>query len=96
MLRGEAVELLPLKLGDLLPLGDRLRHRLAVQFGQLRLVVEGVEVRHAAGHVEPDDPFGSRFKMRRIENTVPMRHRRILRSMILSAPAVTSGPSNQD
>ena len=51
MLRAEAVQLLPLQLGDRLALGERLGHRLAVHLGQLRLVVERFQVRRPAGHV---------------------------------------------
>ena len=57
MLRPEAVELGALKLGDRLALGERLGHRLAVHLGQLGLVVERLQVRRAAGHVEIDDAF---------------------------------------
>ena len=56
----EDVQLLPLQLGELLPLGDRLGHRLAVELFQQRLVIERVEVTHSAGHVEPDDALGLR------------------------------------
>ena len=42
---------LALELGDRLPFGERLGHRLAVQFGELGFVVERFEVRRAAGHV---------------------------------------------
>src|SRR6516165_8315552 len=55
MLWTEAIELCPLKLCDGLPLGKRLRHRLAVHLGQFRLVIKRLEMRHAAGHVQPDD-----------------------------------------
>ena len=47
----EAVQLLPLQLGDRLALGERLGHRLAVHLGQLGLVVERLQVRRPAGHV---------------------------------------------
>ena len=50
VLRAEAAELLPLQLRDRLALGERLGHRLAVHLGELRLVVEGLEVRRPAGH----------------------------------------------
>ena len=63
MLGSEALQRLPLELGDLLPLGEALRHRLAIHGGELRLVVEGVEVGHASGHVEPDHPLRPRRHM---------------------------------
>ena len=83
MLRRKAVQFLPLKLGDLLTLCDRFWHFHAVQFRQLRFIIKRVYVRHSAGHVEPNNPLGSRFKMRWTDNTVPMRILRILRRMIL-------------
>ena len=58
VLRAEADQLLALQLRDLLALGERLRHRLAVHLGELGLVVEGFEVRRAAGLVEEDDALG--------------------------------------
>ena len=85
MLWREAVELLTLKLSDLLALRYRFRHFLAMQLGQLRFVIEGVDVCHATGHVEPYNPLGSRFKMRGLENPVPVGHRRALRCMTLSS-----------
>lgn len=57
-LRAEAFELLALELGELLALGEGVRHVLAVELGQLGFVVEGFEVGWAAGHGEPDDAFG--------------------------------------
>ena len=44
VLRREAIELLTLKLRDRLTLGERLRHRLAVHLGELRLVVQCLQV----------------------------------------------------
>ena len=49
VLRAEAGELRVLKLRDLLPLGERFGHRLGVHLRELRLVVEGFEMRGAAG-----------------------------------------------
>ncbi len=57
MLRPKTIELRALKLSDLLAFRHRLRHRLAMQFGELRFIVEGVDVSHPAGHVQPDDPL---------------------------------------
>ena len=61
-------KLLPLQLRDRLALGDRLGHRLAVQFGQLGLVVERFQVRRPAGHVEIDDPLAARREMQRMND----------------------------
>ncbi len=68
-LRREAIQLRPLKLGDRLALGERLRHRLAVEFGQLRLVVEGFQVRRPARLVEPDHPLCLGRKVQRIDHS---------------------------
>ena len=50
VLRAKANQLLPLQLGELLPLGQALGHRLAVHLGELGLVIEGFQMRRAAGH----------------------------------------------
>ena len=63
--------LAPLKLGDLLPLRDRLGHRLAVELFQEWLVIERVEVAHSAGHVEPDDPLGPRDELGFVDGAAP-------------------------
>ena len=52
VLRPEALQLLALELGDRLALGERLGHRLAVHLGELRLVVERLEVRRPAGLIQ--------------------------------------------
>jgi hypothetical protein len=62
-LRGQALELLVLQLGDWLALGQRGRHRLAVHLGQLRLVIQRFQMRRAAGHAKEDDRLGPRWKM---------------------------------
>ena len=72
VLGSEALQRLPLELGDLLPLGEALRHRLAIHGGELRLVVEGVEVGHTAGHVEPDHPLRPRRHMVRPDHPRPL------------------------
>src|SRR5207249_9326107 len=59
--RPEAGELLALQLRDLLSLGQRLRHRLAVHLGELWLVVEGLEVRRPAGLIQEDHAPALRF-----------------------------------
>ena len=66
-LRREAHQLLALQLRQLLPLRERLRHRLAVHRGQLRLVVERLEVRRPAGLVQEDDALGLRGVMQRVD-----------------------------
>ena len=68
VLRGEALQLLALELGDRLPLGERLGHRLAVHLGQLRLVVERLQVRRPAGHAQEDDPLGLRGEVQRVDD----------------------------
>ena len=60
VLRPEAHQLPALQLRDLLPLRERLRHRLAVHLGQLRLVVERLEVRGPARLIQEDDALGLR------------------------------------
>ena len=62
--RPEDLQLLALELGDRLALGERLGHRLAVELGELRLVVERLELRRPARHVQEDDALGSRPEVR--------------------------------
>ncbi len=71
MLRREADQSLALQLGDLLTSRDAFGHRLAIHLGELGLVIERVEMTHPAGHVEPDDPFGFRRKMRLPDHPLP-------------------------
>ncbi len=71
VLRAEAVQLLTLELGDLLAAGDRLGHGLAVEPGQLGLRIERLQVAHAAGHVEPDDPLGLGRAVQGMEDPPP-------------------------
>ena len=47
-----------LREGELLALGEALRHRLAVHLGELRLGIEGFQLRWAARHGQPDHPGG--------------------------------------
>ncbi len=49
---GERPQLLALKLGDGLPFGVRLGHRLTVKLVQRRLVVERFEMRRPTGHAQ--------------------------------------------
>src|SRR5207302_1012204 len=71
--------------GEALTLDQRLRDRLAVQFDQLRLVIEELELARAAGHEEKDDILRARRMMahvagneRRIgaEEPLLIQHRR--------------------
>src|SRR5437016_3123199 len=71
VLRSEAGEFGTLKLGNRLTLRDRLGHRLAVHFGQRRLVIEGFEMRRTTGHVEPDHALDLGREVRRIDHTFP-------------------------
>src|ERR1019366_10279434 len=70
MLRTKTDQLLALKLGDLLSFGHGLRHGLAVQFGELGLIVEGLEMRWPAGLVEKDHAFGFGWKVERIDRAM--------------------------
>ena len=58
------LELLALELRDGLALGEGLRHGLAVQFIELRLVVEGLEVGGSAGHAKEDHALDTLLMMR--------------------------------
>ena len=58
VLRGEADQWPALQLRQLLALGQALRHRLAVELGQLRLGVEGFQLGRPTGHRHPDHPLG--------------------------------------
>ena len=55
MLRAEAGQALALELRDLLPGGEGVRHGLAGHLGELGFVVEGFQMRGAAGLIEEDD-----------------------------------------
>ena len=57
MLWSQADQLCPLELGDRHALGERLGHRLALHLREPRLVVERLQVRRPAGHVQVDDPL---------------------------------------
>ena len=76
MLGAEADEALALQLGDLLPLGEGVRHGLAAQFGELGLVVEGFQVRRAAGLIEEDDALGLGGKCSGLTTPVEANRRR--------------------
>ena len=58
------LQLRALELGDRLALRERLGHRLAVEFVELRLVVERLEVARPAGHVQEDDALRLRRVVR--------------------------------
>ena len=51
------LECLALELRDGLARRDALGHRLAVHFIELRLVIEGLQMRRSARHAEKDDPL---------------------------------------
>ncbi len=57
------LELLSLQLGDGLALGEGLRHGLAVELVELRLVVEGLEVGGSARHAEENDALDALLVM---------------------------------
>ena len=57
VLRAEALELCALKLRDLLPLVSESGIGWPFSSRELRLVIEGLEVRRAARHAEVDDAF---------------------------------------
>src|SRR5687768_6131465 len=62
-LRAKALQLRSLELRELLTLGERLGHGLAIVFGQDGLGVEGFEMGGPASHGEPDHTFGPWSKM---------------------------------
>ena len=66
-----AVERLVLELGELLPLGERLGERLAVELLEPRLVVEALELRRPARHAEVDHPPRLDREVRRVEHAPP-------------------------
>ena len=68
LLRSKAFELLALKLGDGLALGEAFRHRFSAHLSRVWLVVEGFEMRHSARHAEPDNPLGFLREMQRIDD----------------------------
>ena len=57
VLGAHAVECLALELGELLALGEGLRHRFSVQLTELRFEIEGFQMRRPAGHAEEDHPL---------------------------------------
>ena len=67
MLRPKALQrLVALQLRNRLTVGDRLGHPLAVHLGQLRFVVERLEMRRPACHAEMDHPLGLGREMQRV------------------------------
>ena len=54
----ETLELLILQLGNRLALGERLRHRLAVELGQARLVIKRLQMGRPTGHAEKNHALG--------------------------------------
>ena len=77
-LRPVAVQLGTLQLRDLLPLRERVRHRLAVHLRELRLVIPRLQVRRPARHREPDDALGLRREVQRVYDAGPL----VLRSSL--------------
>ncbi len=73
VLRAETKQLLPLKLGELLAPGKAFRHRLAVHRGELRLRVEGLQMRRAARHRQPDHSPGFLRQRQRAEHATRWR-----------------------
>jgi hypothetical protein len=67
----ETFQLLALKLRDLLPLRERLGHRLPVHLPQLRLGIEHLQVRRTAGLVEVNDAFDLRGVVQRVNDPAP-------------------------
>src|ERR1700722_8060390 len=70
-LRSETIQWLALELCDLLAFGVRLRHWFPAHFCQLRLVIQGLEMRWSACHAKKDHPFGLGSEMGRIQYTAP-------------------------
>ena len=71
VLRREADQLRALKLRDRHALGERLGHRLALHLGERGLVVERLQVRGAARHVQVDDPLDPGREMQRANRSLP-------------------------
>ena len=88
VLWSEALEFLSLELGELLPLGQALGHRLAVHLGELRLGVEGFQVGWPARHREPDHALGL-LRQRQRAQTFPVSvpHRAAPDARATPAPA---------
>ena len=73
MLWSKALELLlVLQLSNGLAFGVRLGHRLPVHFGQLRFVVQCLQMGRTAGHTQMDDPFRLRGEVKRIDHAGPL------------------------
>ena len=77
--RAHARELLSLELRDLLTLRQRFGHRSAAHLGELRLVVERLEMRRSAGLIQEDDALGLRRKVERVHDAVRLKVRRLRR-----------------
>ena len=80
--RSLALQLLVLQLGDRLAGGEGLRHRLAIESGQLRLVIKRFQMRRPARHAQKDHAFDPRRVVRqlaavsRVDRWRASRHRR--------------------
>jgi hypothetical protein len=86
MLRRKAIELLTLKLSDLLSLRNRLRHCLAMHLSQLGLVIKRLQVGHSTGHVQPNDPLGFRRMVQWLQDPARSRLRIGIGSKYRSVP----------
>lgn len=64
-----------LQLGQLLTFSEGFRKRLTIQFFQLGLVVQRLELAGTTRHTEMDDSFRPGFEMKRIDDAFPLLHR---------------------
>ena len=71
MLGSQTDQLRALKLCDRHATRERLRHRLARHLGEVWLIVERLQVRRAAGHVEVDDPLDLGSVVERMNDAAP-------------------------
>src|SRR6185436_19324038 len=71
MLRPKADERLALQLRNLLPFGERIRHGLAMHFGEFRFVVERLNMRRPARLIEKNHALGFSRMMQRLHHAAP-------------------------
>ena len=83
---------LPHRLGDALALADRVGDLRALVLGELRLVVERLELRRPAGLVQEDDALGLRREVRKAGETAGLRIARVLHV----APAASNSGESSD
>ena len=75
MLRAEALELVTtsLKLGELLPLGEGLRHWLSIEASQFWFMIQSFKMGGSTCHTEVNDSLGFWCEMQFfIEDTLPL------------------------